>query len=121
LSELKKMTNGLAIIILLGSFLIIYSPIWWQRRRIARMASEDLKNLDHEEWRRQAKSEVYIKMFSRIVWGLFILSGFIFNFQKIVAPGFNWAGVFAAVLGILFIVWGVLGFRRQIKQIENLK
>ncbi len=85
------------------------------------MADEDLKKLDYEEWKRQAKSNVFIKMFSRIIWGLVILSSFIFNFQKIVALGFNWLSVFVLVLGISFIVWGILGFRREIKQAETLK
>ena len=85
------------------------------------MADEDLKKLDYEEWKKQIKSNVYIKMFSRIIWGLFILSGFIFNFQKVVALGFNWLSVFVLVLGTSFIVWGILGFRREMKQAEALK
>ena len=85
------------------------------------MADEDLKKLNYEEWKRQATSNVYIKMFSRIIWGLVILSGFIFNFQKVAALGFNWLSVFVLVLGLSFIVWGILGFRRELKQVQNLK
>ncbi len=85
------------------------------------MADEDLKKLDYEEWKKQAKSNVYIKMFSRIIWGLVILSGFIFNFQKNIAVGFNWVSVFVFVLGSSFIIWGIFGFRREIKKIQNLK
>ena len=85
------------------------------------MADEDLKKLDYEEWKKQAKSNVYIKMFSRIIWGLVILSGFIFNFQKNIAVGFNWVSVFVLVLGSSFIIWGIFGFRREIKKIQNLK
>jgi hypothetical protein len=102
------------------SFFVICSPIYWQRRRISRMADEDLKKLDYEEWKKQKKSNVYIKMASRIIWGLVILSGFIFNFQEVIALGFNWLSVFVLVLGVSFIVWGILGFRREIKQVKNL-
>ena len=115
------MPNELITILFLVSFFVICSPIYWQRRRISRMADEDLKKLDYAEWKRQAKSNVYIKMFSRIIWGLFILSSLFFNFQKIAALGFNWVSVFVLVLGISFIVWGILGFRREMKQVEALK
>jgi hypothetical protein len=115
------MQKVLFAIIFVISFFVIYSPIMWQRRRIARMANEDLKKGDYEEWRRQTKSDIYIKLFSRIIWGLFILSGFIFNFQNVVAMGFNWLRVVVLAFGISFIVWGILGFRREIEMFENLK
>lgn len=115
------MPNELIAIIFIISFFVIGSPIYFQNRRISRMADEDLKKLDYEEWKKQAKSNVYIKMFSRIIWGLVILSGFIFNFQKVIALGFNWLSVFVFVLGISFIVWGILGFRREIREVRSLK
>jgi hypothetical protein len=85
------------------------------------MADDDLKKLNYDEWKRQAKFNLYIKMLSRILWGLFVLSGFIFNFQKVVELGFNWTSFFVAALGISFIVWGILGFRRDVKRFEKLK
>ena len=115
------MPNELIAIIFIISFFVIGSPIYFQNRRISRMADEDLKKLDYEEWKKQAKSNVYIKMFSRIIWGLVILSGFIFNFQKVIALGFNWLSVFVFVVGLSFIIWGILGFRREIKEVQNLK
>jgi len=115
------MSNELLAVFFIISIFVIASPIYWQKRRISRMADEDLKKLDYEEWKRQEKSNVYIKMFSRIIWGLFILSSFIFNFQKVIALGFNWLSVFVLVLGISFIVWGIFGFRREMKQVETLK
>lgn len=115
------MSKELVGILFIVSFFIICSPIYWQRQRVFRMAEEDLKKLDYEEWKKQKKSNVYIKMASRIIWGLVVLSGFIFNFQKVIALGFNWLSVLALVLGISFIVGGILVFRREIKQVENLK
>ncbi len=115
------MSKELYAVLFIVSFFVICSPIYWQRRRISRMADEDLKKLDYEEWKRQAKSNVYIKMFSRIIWGLVILSGFIFNFQKVVALGFNWLSFLILVLGISLIVWGILSFRREIIQVQKMK
>ena len=115
------MPKDLIAVLVVVSFFVICSPIYWQRRRILKMAEEDLKKLDYDEWKKQAKSNVYIKIFSRIIWGLVILSGSIFNFQKVVDLGFNWLSAFVLVLGIAFIVWGIFGFRREIKQVESLK
>lgn len=115
------MQKGLIAIFFIVSFFVICSPIYWQRRRISRMADEDLKKLNFEEWKRQTKSNVYIRMFSRIIWGLVILSGFIFNFQKVISIGFNWLSGFIVILGILFIIWGTFGFRREIKEVELLR
>ncbi len=115
------MPNPFIAVVFVISFFVIYSPIYWQSRRISRMADEDLKKLNYEEWKKQAIANVYIKMFSRIIWGLFILAGFIFNFQKVVALGLNWLSVFVLVLGLSFIIWGILSFCREIKKVEGLK
>jgi hypothetical protein len=115
------MSKELFAVFFIVSFFVICSPIYWQRRRISRMADEDLKKLDYEEWKKQIKSNVYSKMFGRIIWGLVILSGFIFNFQKVAALGFNWLSILVLILGISFIVWGIWGFRREITQVQNLK
>lgn len=58
-------------------------------------------------------------MFSRIIWGLVILSDFIFNFSKIYTEGLRWINLFVLLMGFAFIVWGILGFRRKIKQVKN--
>ncbi len=114
------MSEELVIFIFIISFIVMGSPLFHQQRRISRMADEDLKKWNYEEWNKQIRRNVYIRMFSRIIWGLFILSGFIFNFSKIYALGFRWINLFVAVLGISFIVWGILGFCREIKRVENL-
>jgi hypothetical protein len=115
------MPKSLIAIMFVVSLFVISSPLYWQRRRIARMADEDLKKLDHAEWKKQAKFNIYVKMSSRIIWGLVILSGFIFNFQKMAALGVNWASGFVLALGLSFIVWGFLSFRRESRQFEKLQ
>ena len=114
------MSEDLIIFIFIISFFIIISPIYYQNRRTARMADEDLKKINFEEWKKQITANVYIKMFSRIIWGLVILSGLIFNFSKIYALGFRWINVFVSALGIAFIVLGIIGFRRDIKRVRIL-
>ena len=115
------MPQELLFFIAIISLLIIGSPMYLQNRKISRIADEDLKKINYDEWKKQFKSNIYIKMFSRIIWGLFILSGFIFNFSKIYAFGFQWVNVIVLLFGIGFIVWGIIAFRREIKQVQNLK
>lgn len=115
------MPEEFLFIFLIVSILIIASPIYFQNRKISKMVEEDLKKLNYEEWKKHIRTNVYVKMFSRIIWGLIILSGFIFNFSKIYAQGFRWINLIVLLMGLAFIVWGILGFRREIKQIQNLK
>ncbi|MEP6925367.1 MAG: hypothetical protein ABI954_12945, partial [Pyrinomonadaceae bacterium] len=94
------MSNQLIFVLVGISIIIIFSPIYLQRRKVWRMADEDLKRIDYDEWKKQMKSNAYIKLGSRTIWGLFLLSGFIINFQKVIAFGFNWLTVFVFILGI---------------------
>jgi len=115
------MPNILISIFLIVSLVIIFSPIYLQRRKLWRMADEDLRRIDYDEWKKQMRSNAYIKLGSRVMWGLFILSGFIFNFQEVIALGFDWTTIFVSVLGVSFVVWGILGFRREIKKVSEIK
>ena len=85
------------------------------------MADEDLKRIDYEEWKKQMWSNSYIKLGSRVIWGLFILSGFFLRFNEIVAQDFNWLAVFVFVFGLSFIVWGILSFRQEIRKVSEIE
>ena len=115
------MPNQLILIFVVVSIAVIFSPIYLQRRKLWRMADEDLKRIDYDEWKKQMRSNAYIKLGSRLIWGLFLLSGFIINFQKVVALGFNWLTIFVFILGVSFIVWGILGFRHETKKLSGIK
>ena len=115
------MPDTLIAIFVIISIFVIFSPIYLQRRKLWRMADEDLKRIDYDEWKRQMKSNVSIKLFSRLIWGLFLLSGFIINFRKVVELGLNWVTVFVLVLGLAFIVWGIFGFRFEIKKVREIQ
>jgi aromatic ring-opening dioxygenase catalytic subunit (LigB family) len=70
-----------SIFILISIVIIVFSPIYLQRRKLWQMADEDLKRIDYNEWKKQMRSNAYTKLGSRVIWGLFILSGFFFNFR----------------------------------------
>ncbi len=76
------MPNQLILIFAVIIIAIIFSPIYLQRRKLWRMADEDIKRIDYDEWKKQMRSNAYIKLGSRVICGLVLLSGFILNFQK---------------------------------------
>jgi hypothetical protein len=103
------------------SLIIVFSPIYLLRRKMWRMADDDLKRIDYNEWKKQIKSNAFIKLGGRIIWGLFLLSGFIINFRQIIALGFNLLTVFVFALGVSFIVWGILGIRWELRKLNEIK
>lgn len=115
------MSEELLFIILIVTVLVVVSPIYLQNRRIARMVDEDLKNLNYDEWKKQVGRNVYITMFSRIIWGLVILSSFLFNFSGIYSQEFRWSTVIVFALGAGFIFWGISGFRRGKKKLHSFE
>jgi hypothetical protein len=110
----------LAIVVVL-SLISVFSPIYLIRRKTWQMADEDLKKIDYEEWKKQIKSNAYIKLASREIWGLVLLSGYVINFQKAVAIGYGLLAIFVVILGVSFIVWGILGFRSEMKKFSEIK
>ena len=115
------MSKAVFFNIFVVSIFVIYSPIYLQRRKNWRIADEDLKRIDYDEWKKQMKSTAYINLISRELWGLILLSGYFINFRKIVEFGFNWITVTITLLGVSFIVWGIIGFRREIRKVDELR
>jgi len=76
------MQNQIIAILVFISFTVVFSPIYLLRRKMWLMADDDLKKIDYEDWSKQIKFNAFIKLISRLIWGLFLLSEFIFNFQK---------------------------------------
>lgn len=114
------MSQTLVYIFFIITIFVTFAPVYLQRRKIQRMADEDLKRADYEEWEKQLKSNAYIKSGSRLIWGLFLLFGLVYNFQKVFALGFNWIITFVFILGIVFTVWGISGFRAEIEKVTKI-
>ncbi len=114
------MTNLTITIFLIISVLVIYSPIYFQRKKNWRIADEDLKKIDKDEWKKQMKSNAYVNLFSRILWGVILLSLFAFNLQIAISQ-FEWITVFIVLLGALSIIWGIFGFRREINKLKEIE
>jgi hypothetical protein len=115
------MPSQLILIFVVISICIIFSPIYLQRRKLWRMADDDLKRIDYDEWKKQKRSNAYAKLISRVIWGLFILSGFVLKYKEVLALGFSWTTILVFILGISFIVWGILGFRWEVNKVSEIK
>ena len=85
------------------------------------MALGDLKKINVEEWKKQVRAETVAKMFSRVIWGIFLLFAAVFNFLQRFTGGIDAHAYFVFLLGVLFIAWGVFGFRREMKSFKSLE
>ena len=101
----------------------LFSFYWFFWRNIItkekhlRYADELLEKYP-KEYNKQIKANAYRYLISRIIWGILFLSRVVLNYQQILVDGFNWITGTAAVLGIVFIIWGILGFRSEMKHIK---
>lgn len=108
-------------IFLIIAVFVIYLPIYLQRQKNWRIADEDLKKIDYEGWKRQLKSNVYINLISRLIWGLVLLSLVAFNLRQVIEYGFSWFTIFVIVLAVSSSAWGILGFRRDLRKFNERK
>ena len=111
--------NYFSVFLLTGFFVLLFAGNYYYQRKGRRYADEMLKNIP-EEYNKQIKANAYRILISRIIWGLIFLSGVIWNFKQTVAYGFSRLTALVIVLGLFFIVWGIFGFRREMKRVKIL-
>jgi hypothetical protein len=99
----------------LAALVVVFSPIYFMRRKTLRMADHDLKKIDVEDWKKQKKFGSYVRLITRIATGgiFLIVSGL-----NIVAID-GWP-VFYAIGGLSLVTWGLLGFRKEMAEIGSL-
>ena len=102
-------------------FLAFFSQIYFWRRKLDRMADEDLKRTDPAEWKRRVKFSRYTKMISRSFWGAFFI---VWAVRYFVAMQSETRIVFITALtliGIFFLGWAIYGFRVRGKATGDLQ
>lgn len=112
------MLEKFPLFIILITVAIVFSPIYFLRRKTARMADDDLKRVDMEDWERQKKFGSYTRLISRVVWGGSLVAMALLNTRIYEGWMAGWL-IFCAVSGILLIVWGLLGFRRELIELNT--
>src|SRR4051812_24105555 len=112
--------NYFTAFLLMAFFGLLFAGNYYYQRKSRRYADELLKDIP-EEYNKQIKSNAYRILISRIIWGILFLSGIIWNFQKVLDHGFSWLTVLAVTFGVVFIIWGILGFRWEMKRVKTLK
>jgi hypothetical protein len=84
------------------------------------MADDDLKKIDSDDWEKQKKFGSYTRLVSRVVWGGVLLIVTLLNFRGYEDWTNRWLIIYP-VSGILLVVWGLLGFRRELVEIRRPK
>jgi hypothetical protein len=110
-----------SLIFLFVALLVIYSPIYLQRSKISRIADEDLKQIDIGEWKKQQKSNIFVRFTTRVIWGLFLLSGYYFKAQEIISMGLHPATVFVTLCGVGLIIWAFVRFRTELTNLKKIQ
>lgn len=112
-------------ILLLGFFSILFlvAPFVvnaFYQHRAARLSDEILSgNVD--EYNRQIKANALILLVRRCIWGLFFLSGLIWNYERVLQQGFSWLTFSVLCLGIMCFAFGFWGYFNELKRIKSLE
>ena len=96
-----------------------FLPIYTMRRKMRRMSEDDLRNIDLEDWKRQIKSNAYVRLITHNLWGAFSISWLIYNYQTIVTKGIDWSMSLIFAIGIIYIISGFVGYQTELKRIET--
>lgn len=112
--------NGMYVFFgILAVAILIFSIVgnyYYQRK--AKLYADEILRQNPAEWNKRIRANAWRHLISREIWGL-VFSSFIFgiwNAPKTVL----FSKLFLLVIGIFFIVWGITGFRGEMKKLQNL-
>ena len=103
--------------IVVAFFLLIFLAQYYYQKKSSCYADELLRDFP-KEYNKQIKANAYRYLISRIIWGVLFLSRAAFDYRQILVDGFNWINGTAIVFGIAFILWGISGFRAELKRLK---
>lgn len=105
------MSNALISILIVTLLILITSPLYFQQRKLSRMADEDLERLDRDEWIRHVRWTSFSKLVTRLLLGVVLL------YFVLIEPGGLEIGnpfhLFLTSLAIGMIGFGIYAFRRD--------
>lgn len=107
----------LAIFVFVGILLLFVGNFYYQRK--ARFYADEILKENSKEFNKQITANAYICLVSRIFWGTVALVFTIWNIRKIETIELSWwffLIVFELVFALFFIVWGFLGYKREMKR-----
>lgn len=107
------MSDLLKILLLMGLVAAVFSPIYFMRRKQWRLAGEDLKKIDREDWEKQQRFGVLTRLISRSVIGGILLIVSIINIGEYTRGG-GYLPVYLIIAGVLLVSWGLFDFWRNI-------
>jgi hypothetical protein len=98
-------------------FVATFAVDYYYQRKAGLYADEMVKDIP-EEWNKRIKANAWRNLISRGIWGLLFLS-FIYIIWN-VPDSVVWK-IFLFLLGIILIIWGVTGFRGEMKKLKDLR
>ena len=103
----------------LTALVVIFSPIYFMRRKTLRRADDDLKKIDVDDWKKQKKFGGYVRLITRVATGGALLIVSVLNIVATDRQWMVWPG-FHAIGGLALVIWGLLGYRGEMAEIRSL-
>ena len=105
---------GLTGIIFLALFVVNY----YYQRKWQNSVDEMLADIP-EEYNKQIKANAFRYLISRNLWGLLFVSN-IYNIWKVESK-IVYFKLILVLIGLALIVWGIYGFKSEMKKIKDLR
>ena len=99
---------------------VIFSPIYFLNRKLRKMADQDLKNSDQDEWVRHSVWNSYAKSAGIAVCGSLLLYFFFSSLRYADSTGLSLIQILALLFGFLLILFAGLRFLRERKGFSQL-
>jgi hypothetical protein len=114
--------NIITILVILTGIILLALPFVnnFYQKRGNDFADNLLKDIP-EEYNKQIKGNAFRYLIKRSLFGLFICSSFVWNFRAILESGLNRYIVIGLFCGVLSIIWGIYGFKSELKKLAELK
>lgn len=103
------------IFLISGFFLLLYVVNYYYQQKAEKNVDEILRS-QPKEFNKQIKSKAFGYLIGKILWSLLFLGSGIYtvfvNFQKL-----NPLMLINFMIAAFFIIWGVRGFRKELKRL----
>ena len=114
------MSGQLILIFMIVTLGVLFSPIYFQNRKLRRFADEDLKQIDPAEWKHQLKWNAYSYFVGRVIWGLTLLGLFLKSLIYMTASQIDFVQVLALLFGLGCLGFGFWGLKRDKRKLAEL-
>jgi hypothetical protein len=116
---MEPLSREFGWVLVLG-VIAFFSQAYFWRRKMQRMADNEIKRVDPEEWKRHVKFNRYVKLVSRSLWGSLFILWAVRHVIIMQSEGFLAFTFITTSIGTIFLTWAILGFRADTKAVNAL-